>query len=125
MKKKIILTAILIIGCFLIINPVCQSIYKFEIYEKRQSPCKEYTLLVYRQSRSIFFNIENSYYSRECYVVLKDKNGKTLAKPYPICSCLVMKGDLGTNWDYDKKRVYFSMFSYIDLSTYKIHCNES
>ena len=125
-KKHIILTAILvlIIGCYLLRGPIYQAIYKFEIFEERQSPCGEYTLVIYWQTRSPFLNIEEVFSLRYCYVVLKDKKGKVLAKPSPICSCILIRANLGTNWDYNSNVVYFSEFSYIDLSTYKIYCSE-
>lgn len=112
-----------IIGSVLAINPVHDAIYQFKEYERHESPSGKYILIIYKASREPFnTGMTSSYWDRQCYVKLTDKDGKTIVKPFPILSCTFSLGRLEIEWLENKNIVYFTKTEFIRIDEKRCAC---
>ncbi len=91
------------------------------LYKTYNSPDNKYKLEVYQLELSAGFRTHSD--SPQAYVVLKDKEGNTIASPSIFNRCRFSLNDLSIEW-YKRQQniVYYTNISYINIESGSMVC---
>lgn len=94
---------------------------KYRYYKTEKIPDTNLQVVIYLQSNYITgFSTHSDFAYTPAYIELQNLQGKTLAKRYFFNRCTVQIGDIF--FDIEDNKLYFTKFSYIDLSDYSYYC---
>ncbi len=118
-KTKYILLAVFAVGAIAVLYVKFKP--KFSYYKTEKIPNTNLHAVIYLQDnfKSLSIGSSDGAYALS-YIELQDLKGNTIAKQNWFTRCEVQIGEL--RFSLEKNKLYFTKFSYIDLTDYKYYC---